>query len=202
MRTKFKSRLVAIAFICCAVWVAKWFGVQWWTQYFHEDFEQCSEKAQTTTSSKDKQISLIAQCDEQFVGRRKVGGGYTYYDFLQNRHFDIAGPNPTPNELKHFDEEYTLYLQTQRRDAVAAALAEKQSRMAQPDHQDDRVTGSISPPGLPTIIAPNNVPIPRARSSVVRSNGPCEDESLSCSWTNFSAGIKKLFESNAKLNRP
>lgn len=202
MRTKFKSRLVAIAFICCAVWVAKWFGVQWWTQYFHEDFEQCSEKAQTTASSKDKQISLIAQCDQQFAGRRKVGGGYTYYDFLQNRHFDIAGPNPTPNELKHFDEEYTLYLQTQRRDAVAAALAEKQSRMAQPDHQDDRVTGSISPPGLPTIIAPNNVPIPRARSSVVRSNGPCEDESLSCSWTNFSAGIKKLFESNAKLNRP
>ena len=202
MRTKFKSRLVAIAFICCAVWVAKWFGVQWWTQYLHEDFEQCSEKAQTTASSKDKQISLIAQCDQQFVGRRKVGGGYTCYDFLQNRHFDIAGPNPTPNELKHFDEEYTLYLQTQRRDAVAAALAEKQSRMAQPDHQDDRVTGSISPPGLPTIIAPNNVPIPRARSSVVRSNGPCEDESLSCSWTNFSAGIKKLFESNAKLNRP
>ena len=202
MRTKFKSRLVAIAFICCAVWVAKWFGVQWWTQYFHEDFEQCSEKAQTTASSKDKQISLIAQCDQHFVGRRKVGGGYTYYDFLQNRHFDIAGPNPTPNELKHFDEEYTLYLETQRRDAVAAALAEKQSRMAQPDHQYDRVTGSISPPGLPMIIAPNNVPIPRARSSVVRSNGPCEDESLSCSWTNFSAGIKKLFESNAKLNRP
>ena len=142
MRTEFKSRLVAIAFICCAVWVAKWFGVQWWTQYIHEDFEQCSEKAQTTASSKDKQISLIARCDQQFAGRRKVGGGYTYYDFLQNRHFVIAGPNPTPNELKHFDEEYTLYLETQRRDAVAAALAEKQSRMAQPDHQDDRVTES------------------------------------------------------------
>lgn len=35
------------------------------------------------------------------------------------------GPNPTPNELKHFDEEYTLYLETQRRDAVAAATAER-----------------------------------------------------------------------------
>jgi hypothetical protein len=65
---------------------------------------------------------LIAQCDKQFVGRRKIGGGYTYYDFLQNRHFDIAGPNPTPNELKHFDEEYTLYLDTQRREAAAAAI--------------------------------------------------------------------------------
>lgn len=202
VRTKFKSRLVAIALISCAVCVATWFTVQWWPQYLPDDFEQCSEKAQTTASSKDEQISLIGQCDKQFVGRRKVGGGYTYYDFLQNRHFDIAGPNPTPNELKHFDEEYTLYLETQRRDAVAAAIAEKQSRASQPDYQDDRVTGSISPPGLPMIIAPTNVPVPRARSSVVRSKGPCEDASLSCSWTKFSAGIKTFFESNAKVNRP
>jgi hypothetical protein len=202
MRTKFNSTLVASAFICCAVCAATWFSVHWWPQYIPKDFEQCSEKAQTTASSKDKQTSLIARCDEQFVGRRKVGGGYTYYDFLQNRHFDIAGPNPTPNELKHFDEEYTLYLEIQRRDAVAAPLVEKQSRTAQPDYQDERVTGSISSPGLPMIIAPMNVPIPRARSSVVRLKGPCEDESLSCSWTNFSAGIKKLFDSNAKVNRP
>lgn len=202
MRTRFKSRPVAIASICCAVCVATWSGIQWWPRDTPQDFEQCSEKAQTTASSKDKRISLIAQCDRQFVGRRKIDGGYTYYDFLQNRHFDIAGPNPTPNELKHFDEEYTVYLETQRRDAVAAALAEKQSRTAQPDFHSDRVTGSISPPGLPLMIAPINVPIPRARSSVVRSNGPCEDESLSCSWTNFSAGIKKFFESSAKVNRP
>ena len=202
MRTKFKSRPVAIAFICCAVCVTTWFSVQWWPQYIPEDFEQCAEKAQATASSKDKQLSLIAQCDKQFVGRRKVGGGYTYDDFLQNRHFDIAGPNPTSNELKHFDEEYTLYLETPRRDAVAAALAEKQNRMAQPDYQDDRVTGSMSPPGLPMIIGPNIVPIPKPRSSVVRLKGPCEDASLSCSWTKFSAGIKTFFESNAKVNRP
>ena len=121
VRAKFKYRLVAIAFICCAVSVAMWFSVQWWPEHYPQDYEQCSEKAQRTASSEDKRISLMAQCDKQFVGRRKIGGGYTYYDFLQNRHFDIAGPNPTPNELKHFDEEYTLYLDTQRRDAVAAA---------------------------------------------------------------------------------
>ena len=83
---------------------------------------------------------MTAQCDKQFVGRRKRGGGYTYYDFPQNRHFDIGGPNPTQKELKYFDEQYTLYLDAQRRDkvaaavaadAVAAALAEKQSQMAQ-----------------------------------------------------------------------
>jgi len=141
----------------------------------------------------------MAECGKQFVGRRKMGGGYTYYDFLQNRHFDIAGPNPTPKELRYFDEQYTSYLDAQRQEAVAAALAEKQNRMAQPDLQDDRVAGSISPPGLPVVIAPTNVPIPRARSSVVRSDGVCEDTSLSCNWTKFSAGIKKFFESNAEV---
>ena len=155
---------------------------------------------------------MIAQCDKQFVGRRKVGGGYTYDDFLQNRHFDIAGPNPTPNELKHFDEAYSFLSDGKagERDRqlrggtghAVAALAEKQSRMAQPDYQDDRVTGSMSPPGLPMIIGPNIVPIPKPRSSVVRLKGLCEDASLSCSWTKFSEGIKTFFESNAKVNRP
>jgi len=147
-------------------------------------------------------MTLMAQCGKEFVGRRKTGGGYTYYDFLQNRNFDIAGPNPTSKELRFFDEQYTLYLDAQSQEAVGAALAEKQNRMAQPDLQDDRVAESISPPGLPKVIAPTNVPIPRARSSVVQSDGVCEDASLSCNWTKFSTGIKKFFESNAKVNRP
>ena len=78
MTTKFKSRLIAIAFICCAVCVATWFSVLWWPQYIPDDFQQCSEKAQTTAASKDRQISLIAQCDKQFAGRRKVGGRYAF----------------------------------------------------------------------------------------------------------------------------
>jgi hypothetical protein len=74
--------------------------------------------------------------------------------------------------------------------------------MAQPDFlQDDRVAGSMSSPGLPMVIAPANVPLPRARNSVVRRE-PCQDESLSCSWTRLSAGMKKFFESNAKVDRP
>jgi hypothetical protein len=179
-----------------------WFGVRWWPQHSPQDFEQCSAQVERTSSSKDERMTLMAQCGKQFVGRRKTGGGYTYYDFLQNRHFDIAGPNPTPKELKYFDEQYTLYLDTQRREAVAAALAEKQNRMAQPSFQDDRVVGSISQPGPPVAIAPTNVPIPRSRSSAVESNGLCEDASLSCNWTRFSAGIKKFFDSNARVNRP
>jgi hypothetical protein len=200
--TKLKSVSFVIVLICCAAGAASWLGVQWWLPSAPQDFEQCSDEAGRTASSRDERSSLIAQCDRQFVGRRKLGGGYTYYDFLQNRQFDIAGPNPTPDELKHFDEQYTLYLDAQRRDEVAAAAAARQSRMEQADSGDDRLAGMISPPpGLPMVIAPANVPLPRARNSVVRRE-PCQDESLSCSWTRLSAGMKKFFESNAKVDRP
>jgi hypothetical protein len=202
VRAKFKAGLAGIALISCSAGVVTWFGDRWWLQHSPQDFEQCSAQAERTSSSKDEHMTLIAQCSKQFVGRRKTGGGYTYYDFLQNRHFDIAGPNPTSKELRYFDEQYTSYLDAQRREAAAAALAEQQHRMAQPDFQDDRVAGSISQPGPPVVIAPTSVPIPRARSSVNQSSGLCEDASLSCNWTKFSAGIKKFFESNARANRP
>jgi hypothetical protein len=192
VRVRFKYRLEAIAFIC--VGVATWFGVQWWPQQSPEDFEQCSEQVHRIASSEDTRSSLIVQCDQQFAGRRKIGGGYTYYDFLQNRHFDIAGPNPTLSELKYFDEEYTLYLDTQRRDAVAAAMAERQSQGVQVGVQDTGLTDSLSLPGPPTTTAPARVPIPRARGLAVRSKGSrCEDASISCSWTNVSARIRNFF---------
>ena len=97
-----------------------------------------------------------------------MGGGYTYYDFLQNRHFDIAGPNPTPKELKHFDEEYVLYLAAQRRDG-AGAIAQEQRQRVQVDFQNDQYsTGSISLPGPPMVITPTDVPIPGAGGPAVR----------------------------------
>jgi hypothetical protein len=203
VRAKFKYRLVAIALMSCAVGVATWFGVQSWSRQSPRDFEQCSEKARSIAASEDKRISLIAQCDKEFAGRRKSGGGYTYFDFLQNRHFDIAGPNPTPNELKYFDEEYTVYLDTQRRDAVAAAMAERQNQDMQITLEDAGLTDLISSPEPSTVMAPTKVPLPRARSSAVRSRGSrCEEASISCSWTNVSAGIKNFFSSYATANRP
>ena len=77
--------------------------------------------------TREQAATLVADCGKRFVGRRKIDGGYTYYDFLQNRHFDIAGPNPTPKELRQFDEQYMLYLDAQRSDDISTALAEKQS---------------------------------------------------------------------------
>ena len=204
MRAKIRSRFVAIALICCAVGVSTWLGLQWWPSHAPQDYEECSERAGKAASSNDERVSLIARCDQQFIGRRRPGGGYTYYDFLQDRRFDIAGPNPTPKELKSFDEEYLLYLNAQRRDAIAAALAEKQTQRAEADFQNDQSsTGSVSPPGAPLVITPNNVQIPRMANQVARSKVlRCEDASLSCGWTKFSAGIKGFFGSYAKVNQP
>jgi hypothetical protein len=207
VRTKIKSRfaaIAAIAVICCALSVSTWLGVTRWSPHAPQDYEECSEAAGKAASSKDERVSLIAQCDRQFAGRRKSGGGYTYYDFLQNRRFDIAGPNPTPEELRSFDKEYILYLNAQRQDAMAAALAGEQRQRAEADLQSDpSSTSSAIPLGAPLVITPTNVPIPRAGSQGARSKAQrCEDASLSCSWTKFSAGIKSFFGSYAKANHP
>ena len=194
------SRLIGVALVCCAVSAAMWFSIPWWSQRAPQDFEQCSEEAERTSSSENDRSTLVADCGKRFVGRRKLDGGYTYYDFLQNRHFDIAGPNPTPNELRQFDEQYMLYLDAQRSDDVSTVVAETQSRAAQEIFQNN--TSSISPPGLPLAITPTIVPLPKARNSVMRSKSSCEDGPLSCGWIEFSSRISKFFESNAKMNRP
>jgi hypothetical protein len=119
---------------------------------------------------------------------------------MQNRSFDIAGPNPTKEEQKHIDEQYTSYLGAQRREAIAATTAEQQ---AEADLQNDQYSmGPISPPGPPKVITPTNVPIPRPGPSARAKKPGCEDASLSCSWTKFSAGVKNIFGSYAKANRP
>jgi hypothetical protein len=202
VRTKIRSSFVAIALVCCAVGVSISLGLQWWPSHAPRDYEECSERAGTAASSNDERASLIARCDQQFIGRRRPGGGYTYYDFLQDRRFDIAGPNPTPEELKSFDHEYVQYLNAQRQDEMAAALAEKQR--AEEDYRNDRsAASSVNPPGSALVITPNNVPLPKPASQAARSKAlRCDEASLSCSWTKFSAGIKSFFGSYAKVNHP
>jgi hypothetical protein len=204
VRAKIRSSYVAIASICCALVVSTWLGLQLSPSHAPQDYESCSERAGRAASSKDDRALLIAECDKQFIGRRKPGGGYVYYDFLQNRRFDIAGPNPTPKEQKSFDEEYIVFLIAQRRDAIVAALAEKQRLRAEAAFQNDQfATSSVMPLGAPLVITPNNIRIPGNGGQVTRSKVQrCDDASLSCSWTKFSAGIKNIFGAYAKVNRP
>jgi hypothetical protein len=56
---------------------------------------------------------LLVSCESKFRGRRKITGGYTYYDSRQYHHFDIAGPNPTPSELAHIEKQYSAYVAAQ-----------------------------------------------------------------------------------------
>src|SRR6266568_651078 len=102
---------------------------QWW-RGTPVDFESCADAAEKAKTKEDR-TSALADCNAKFAGRRKPGGGYTYYDFMQDRTFDIAGPNPTPEEQKHIDLQYTVYLEKQRRNNIAAAFAAKQQQVQQ-----------------------------------------------------------------------
>ena len=98
---------------------------QWWKRA-PVDFEECADAAEKAANKAEKTAAL-ADCNAKFAGRRKAGGGYSYYDFLQDRTFDIAGPNPTPEEQKKIDESYTAYLANQRRSNEAAQAAARSS---------------------------------------------------------------------------
>src|SRR5205814_8843981 len=96
---------------------------QWWRSA-PADFEDCADVAEKA-ATKEEKAAKLSECNAKFAGRRKPGGGYTYFDFMQNRNFDIAGPNPTAEEQKKIDEEYVAYLERERRNVAAAALTAK-----------------------------------------------------------------------------
>src|ERR1700728_856756 len=102
----------------------------WWSTRAPADFEECADVAEKAATREAKAAALI-ECNAKFAGRRKPGGGYAYFDFMQNRSFDIAGPNPTPEEQKQIDEQYAVYLENQRRRNIAAAFAAKQQQLQQ-----------------------------------------------------------------------
>ena len=81
---------------------------------------------------------------------------------MQNRHFDIAGPNPSPEELKKFDQEYTGYLHKQRREAIAGALAKKQSDLQVDIEKEQQQPAGNNPRiGPPMVITPIIVQRPK-----------------------------------------
>jgi hypothetical protein len=161
---------------------------------FHEsqpqlarDFEECVEQVEARSPDNDERRALTTACNARFAGRRKAGGGYTYYDFMQNRNFDIAGPNPTAEERKQIDREYMGFLDTQRREAISAELAKKQNEQLQAD-----LESAHQPVGPPMMLLPRKRPVDRSKPA------RCEEASLSCSWEKFSAAVKNAFASSSK----
>jgi hypothetical protein len=155
---------------------------QWWSRA-PADFEECADKAEKA-ATREARTSALSECNAKFAARRKPGGGYSYFDFMQNRSFDIAGPNPTPEEQKHIDEQYTAFLDRERQSRIAAAFAAKQQLLQQASLRNEKVP-------LPTE-APNKQ---AAATSDLRSRAKaanCPRHSFSCEWPRLSEGIKDL----------
>lgn len=165
---------------------------QWWKRA-PVDFEECADAAEKSPTKAEK-TSALADCNAKFAGRRKAGGGYTYYDFLQDRTFDIAGPNPTPEEQKKIDESYTAYLANQRRSNEAAQATARQQR-----EQQEQQVRQLQQVALRTEV--ERVPVPVERPKVQQATGqrkgaPCTKGSFSCEWPRLSeslSDLKKLF---------
>ncbi|UQR63363.1 MULTISPECIES: hypothetical protein [Bradyrhizobium] len=165
---------------------------QWWKRA-PVDFEECADAAEKSPTKAEKTAAL-ADCNAKFAGRRKAGGGYSYYDFLQDRTFDIAGPNPTPEEQKKIDAAYTAYLANQRRINEAAQATARQQR-----EQQEQQVQQFQQVALRTDI--ERVPVPVQRPKVQQNVGqrkgaPCTKGSFSCEWPRLSESLndlKKLF---------
>ena len=198
------STLPVAAFAACVVLAPLQAEAQWWSSK-PADFEACADIAEKAATKEDR-TSKLGDCHAKFAGRRKAGGGYTYFDFMQNRHFDIAGPNPTPEEQKKIDEHYIAYLDQERRSTIAAAFTAKQQQLLQ---QASLKTES------------GKIPVPRVnparqqaavaseqKSGDVRSRTRatnCAKDSFSCEWPRLSESlkdIKKLFSSSPPPNKP
>jgi len=173
-----------------------WLGFRGSPSQLARDFEECAEQVQAKPPSNDERGVLMVGCNARFAGRRKAGGGYTYFDFMQNRNFDIAGPNPTAEQSKQIDRKYMVFLDAQRREAISAELAKRRNEQLQADLERAR-----QPALPPMVLTPNNSTPTAAKRPVDRSNATrCEDGSLSCSWAKFSAAVKNALVSSSRTS--
>jgi hypothetical protein len=166
---------------------------QWWRSA-PADFEACADAAEKS-KTKEEKTSALAECNAKFAGRRKPGGGYTYYDFMQDKTFDIAGPNPTPEEQKKIDEQYTAYLERERRNTIAAALAAKQQQQQQV--QQVSLRSDQEPVRTESAKVPVPVASPVKQAARIKAAN-CARSSFSCDWPRLSETVndlKKLFSS-------
>jgi hypothetical protein len=195
-----KFALLPVAIVCCVVLIPAGSNAQWWGARAPADYEECAESAEKA-ASKEASATQLSECGVKFAARRKPGGGYSYFDFMQNRHFAIAGPNPTPEEQKYVDEQYAAYLGRERRSAIAAAFIRKQQQLQHTAPQSEKKSSAPETANKPRVATVGN-----ALSRPASAN--CARDSFSCNWPRLAEGIKdikKLFGSlpdKAKRSRP
>jgi hypothetical protein len=186
---------IAFAAVTAVILAATAFSLRGPSQESVRDFEECVEAITASPSSSplgNERGAAMTGCNARFAGRRKPGGGYSYYDFMQGRSFDIVGPNPTADERKQIDREYIAFLDAKRREAASAELAKKQDEQLRADleirHQ------SAKPP---LVLTPKNPSSrPQKRSADRPKSGHCDDNSLACGWSKLSAVVRNAFASS------
>jgi hypothetical protein len=124
--------IVATAAVTATV-VSKWYP------FPPIDYEDCAARAAKDARSKDALGVLLSICSSEFSGRRKAGGGYTYYDECQDRTFDIDRPNPTPNEMKSMREQCRAHLKVEATIAHQEQQAAQETRRQQQSAQEARL---------------------------------------------------------------
>jgi hypothetical protein len=184
-------------------------SAEWWSRA-PADFEECADNAEKLPT-KEARTDALAECNAKFAGRRKVSGGYTYYDFMQDRTFDIAGPNPTAEEQKYIDEQYALFLEKQRRKNIAAAFAAQQQQQQQEQEQEqEQVQQASLNSDAERIPLPQNRPTKAQMAAALTA--ACQvkyhDKNLQCPYslfdgTRLSEGLSRLTKwLNMTSNRP
>jgi hypothetical protein len=128
---------IATGFFVAAIPTAS--AAQWWNPFTPADYEDCIESAANNAKSKAALDILVTACEGKFTGRRRPGGGYTYFDARQGKQFNIAGPNPTAVDLRRFDEEYSRYLAEQKQLDRVAAEQQAEEEAAEKRRQQARI---------------------------------------------------------------
>jgi hypothetical protein len=183
-------------------------SAEWWSRA-PADFEECADNAEKLPT-KEARTDALAECNAKFAGRRKVSGGYTYYDFMQDRTFDIVGPNPTAEEQKYIDEQYALFLEKQRRKNIAAAFAAQQQQQQEQEQEQEQIQQASLNSDAERIPLPQNRPTKAQMAAALTA--ACQvkyhDKNLQCPYslfdgTRLSEGLSRLTKwLNMTSNRP
>jgi hypothetical protein len=189
------SVLLIAALAGCMVLHPQRIHAEWWS-LGPTDFEACADLAEKAPTKEEKKAALT-RCNAKFAGRRKPGGGYTYYDFMQNRSFDIAGPNPTPAEQKYIDEQYTLFLDRERRNAIVQELAAKQQQMESQQLQREKLQQAAFKSETEKVPLPSASPNRLAAAAAeqkarARARACAANPTFSCEWPRLSDGINNF----------
>ena len=175
--------------LCCVLLTAATASAQQRTITSSRDYEDCVDTVKAFALTREALATTVAECDSRFPGRRKASGGYTYYDFMQNRHFDIAGPIPTAKELKQIDQEFIRYLAA--RNPSAGSRDDERAKTI----RTETPRSTAKPESKPRIAAAQTTGSAHGKP-VPSQNKPkpldCRETPVACGWTSLTTQVKSV----------